>query len=66
MLFLIYCLMYLPLFVGVLYWSLFLYALLYVISSFAIILTSKRALVALLLLSFGSLVTVKSCGSTSR
>ena len=38
---------------GVLCWSLFWYALLHVISSFAIILTRKRELVALLLLSFG-------------
>ena len=37
---------------------LFGYALLYVLMSFAIILTRKRALVALLLLSFGCLVTV--------
>ena len=50
--------MYFPLFVGVLWWSLFWYALLYVLSSFAIILTRKRELVALLLLSFGCLVTV--------
>ena len=50
--------MYLPLFVGVLCWSLFWYALLYVLSSFAIILTRKRELVALLLLSFGCLVAV--------
>ena len=50
--------MYLPLFVGVLCWSLFWYALLYVLSSFEIILTRKRELVALLLLSFGCLVTV--------
>ena len=34
------------------------YALLYVLSSFAIILTRKRELVALLLLSFGCLLTV--------
>ena len=34
------------------------YALLYIHSSFTIILTRKRELVALLLLSFGSLVTV--------
>ena len=40
--------MYLPLFVGLLYWSLFWYALLYVISSYAIILTRKGELVALL------------------
>ena len=43
---------------GVLCWVLFWYALLNVISSFAIILTRKRQLVALLLLSFGCLVTV--------
>ena len=50
--------MYLPLFVGVLCWSLFWYALLYVLSSFAILSTKKRELVALLLLSFGCLVTL--------
>ena len=50
--------MYLPLFVEVMCWSLFWCALLYVLSSFAIVLTRKRGLVALLLLSFGSLVTV--------
>ena len=50
--------MYLPLFAGVLWRSLFWYALLYALSSFAIILTRKRELVALLLLSFGCLVTV--------
>ena len=38
---------------GVLCWSLFWYAFLYVLSSFAIPLTRKRELVALLLLSFG-------------
>ena len=54
----IYCFMYLQLFVKVLCWSLFLCVLLYVLSSFAIILTRKRELVALLLLSFGSLVTI--------
>ena len=43
---------------GVLCWSLFWYALLYVHSSFAVILTRKRQLVALLLLSYESLVTV--------
>ena len=48
----------LPLFVGVLCWSLFWYALFCVLSSFAIILTRKRELVALLLLSFGCLLTV--------
>ena len=50
--------MYLPLFVGVLCSSLFWYALLYVLSNFAIILTRKRELIALLLLSSGCLVTV--------
>ena len=40
------------LFVGVLCRSLFRYALLYVISSFAIILARKREVIALLLLSF--------------
>ena len=50
--------MYLPLFVGVLCWSLVSYALLYVLSSFAIILTRKREMVALFLLSFICLVTV--------
>ena len=60
LLLLIYCLMYLPLVrgVGVLCWSLFWYALLYVLSSVVIILTRKRELVDLLLLSFGCLVTV--------
>ena len=43
---------------GVLCWSLFWHALLYVLSSFAIILTTKRELIDLLLLSFGYLVTV--------
>ena len=52
--------MYLPLLVGVLCWSLFCNALLYVLSSLAIILTRKRELVALLLLSFGCLVTVNA------
>ena len=47
-----YCLMYFPLFVGVLCLSLFCYALLWVHSSFAIILKRKRKLVALLLLSY--------------
>ena len=41
----------LTLFVGVLCWSLFWYSLLCVLSSFAIILSRKRELVALLLLS---------------
>ena len=49
--------MYLPLFARVLCWPLFWYALLYVLTSFAIISTMKRELVALLLLSFGCLVT---------
>ena len=39
-------------------WSLFWYALLFVLSSFAIILTRKRELAALLLSSFGCLATV--------
>ena len=43
---------------GVLRLSLFWYALLSVLSSFVIILKSKRELVALLYLSFGCLVTV--------
>ena len=49
--------MYLPLFVGVVCWSLFWYAF-YVLSSFANILTSKKDLVALYLMSFGCFVTV--------
>ena len=44
--------------VGVLYWALFWYKLLYVLSSFATILTEKKELVALPLLSFGYIVTV--------
>ena len=48
----------LKLFVGVLCWSLFWYALLCVLSRFAIILKRKRELVALLLLSYRCLVTV--------
>ena len=48
--------MYFPLFVGVLCWSLFWYSLLCVRSSFAIILTRKRGLVALLVLSFIKIV----------
>ena len=43
---------------GVLCWTLFWYAILYVLSRFSIILVRKRELVALLLLSFGCLVTV--------
>ena len=50
--------MYFPLFVGVLCLSLFWYAFLCVLSSFAIILKRKRELSALLLLSCGCLVTV--------
>ena len=50
--------MYFPLIVGVLCLSLFWYAFLFVFSSFAIILKRKRELVALLLLSYGYLVTV--------
>ena len=50
--------MYFPLFVGVLCLSLICYALLYVHSSFAFILKTKRKLVALLLLSYRCLVTV--------
>ena len=45
----IYCLMYFPLFVGVLSLPLFCYALLCVHSSFAIILKTTKKLVALLL-----------------
>ena len=47
LLLLIHCFMYLTLFVGVLCWSLFCYACICVFSSFAIILPSKRELVAL-------------------
>ena len=50
--------MYLTLSVGVLCCSLFWYALLYVLSSFAFILMRNRELVALILFSFGCLVTV--------
>ena len=55
---LIYCLVCFPLVVGVLCLSLFCCALLCVLSCFAIILKRKRELVALLLLSYGCLVTV--------
>ena len=58
LLLLIYCCMYLPLFVVVLCLSLFWYALFYVLFSFAITKSWKREVVALLLLSFGCLVTV--------
>ena len=44
---LIYCFIYLPLSMGVLWWSLFWYALLCVLSSFVIILRRGRELVAL-------------------
>ena len=50
--------MYFSLFVEVLCLSLFWYALLCVLSSFAIILNRKRELVALLLLSYECLATV--------
>ena len=52
--------MYLSLFVGVLCSSLYWYALLYVLSSVAIILTSTLELAALLVLSFECLVTVNA------
>ena len=52
------CLVCFPLVVEVLRLSLFCCALLCVLSSFAIILKRKRELVALLLLSYGCLVTV--------
>ena len=55
---LIYCLMYFPLFVWVLYLSLFCDLLLCVHSSFAIILKRKRTQVALLLLSNICIVTI--------
>ena len=58
LLLLIYCFMNLSLFMGSLYWSLFWYVLLYVLSSFVIILTRERELVALLLLSFRCLFTL--------
>ena len=58
LLLLIYCLMYFPLFVGVLCLSLFCYALLCLHSGVAIILKRKRKLVALLLLSYRCIVTI--------
>ena len=58
LLLLIYCLMCFPLVVGVLCLSLFCCALLWVFSSFAIILKRKRELAAMLLLSYGCPVTV--------
>ena len=50
--------MYLPLFIVVLCWSFCRYALPWVFSSFAIILTRKRKLFALVLLFAGCLLTV--------
>ena len=59
LLLLINCLVYFPLFMGALRLSLFWYALLCVLSSFAIILKRKRELVALLLsMSYRCLVTL--------
>ena len=58
MLLLVYCLMNFPLFVRLLCLPLFCSALLYVHSSFAIILKRKRKLVALLLLSYRCIVTI--------
>ena len=55
---LIHCLMHFPLFMGALCLSLFCYALVGVLSSFAIILKRKRELVILLLLFYGCFVTV--------
>ena len=52
--------MYLTVFVEVLVWSLFCNALLCVLSSFAIILTRKRKLSALVKLSYRCLVTVSN------
>ena len=59
LLLLIRCLVYFQLVLGVRCLSLICCALLYVLSSFAVILKRKRELVALLLLSYGCLVTVK-------
>ena len=58
LLLLIYCLIYFPLFVGVMCLSLFCYALLCVHSSFVIILKRKRKLVVLLLLPYRCIVTI--------
>ena len=58
LLLLIYCLMYFPSFAVVLCLSLFWYALLCVLSSFAIIFKRKKEPVALLLLSYKCLATV--------
>ena len=62
---LIFCLMHFSLFVGVLCWSLFVYALLCVLSSFAIILKRKRA-GCYAFISYGRLVTKMFSGSSSR
>ena len=58
LLLLIYYVMFFPLFVGVLYLSLFCYGLLCIHSSCAIILKRKKKLVALLLLSYRGIDTV--------
>ena len=58
LLLLIYCLMYVPLFVDVLCLSLFCYTLLCANFSFAIILKRKRKMVLLLLLSCRYIVTI--------
>ena len=58
LLLLVYCLLYFPLFVGVLCLALVCYALLCVQSSFAIILNWKRKLVVLLLLSYIYIATI--------
>ena len=55
---LFYCLMYFPLFARVLCLSLFCYALLCALSSFAIILKRESELIYLLLLSYGCFVYV--------
>ena len=58
--------MYFPLVVGALCLSLFCYALLCVLSSFAVILKRKRKLDALMLLSYGCRVTDMFCDSSSQ
>ena len=58
LLLLVYCLLYFPLFVGVLCLALVCYALLCVQSSFAIILNWKRNLVVLILLSYIYIATI--------
>ena len=50
--------MYFPLFVGVLCLALFCYALLCILSRFAIILKRKRKLVAMLSLSYRCIITI--------